>query len=136
MHIWHDNTGRGWATNINVGAIKRVKALTGRNILDLAGGELAGEIMTDPCLLADILFALHKTEADSHGVSDEQFAECLAGDSIAEATDALMQELIDFFPNSQRRSLLADAMKMAKAEEARAIEAARSELQRTATATA
>lgn len=136
MKIWHDTTGRAWATVINVGTVKRVKSLTGKNILDLAGGQLAGEVMADPCLLCDILYAIHQAEATEKGITDEQFAECLSGDSIGEATDALMAELIDFFPNSQRRNLLAEAMKRAKAEEARIIERAKSELERTATVTA
>ena len=135
MKIWHDTTGRTWATNINVGTIKRVKQITGKNLLDLAGGELAKEVMGDPCLLCDIIYALHQPEAEKQGISDIQFGEALAGDSIEEATDALMSELVDFFPNSQRRELLATAIKQAKEQEAKAIEQARSELEKTATQT-
>ena len=136
MKIWHDTTGRAWATNINVGTIRRVKQLTEKNLLDLAGGELATEVMGDPCLLCDILYALHKPEAEKQGITDEQFGESLAGDAIGEATDALMAELIDFFPNSQRRELLATAMRQAKEQEAKAIAQAKGELERTATQTA
>lgn len=135
MKIWHDTTGRSWATNISVGTIKRVKEITGRNLMDLAGGELAAEVMGDPCLLCDILYAIHKPEAEKLGVTDAQFGEALAGDSIEEATDALMAELIDFFPNRQRRELLANAMKQAKEQEAQAIEKAKGELQKAASTT-
>ena len=135
MKIWHDTTGRSWTTNISVGTIKRVKEITGRNLMDLAGGELAAEVMGDPCLLCDILYAIHKPEAARLGVTDAQFGEALAGDSIEEATDALMAELIDFFPNRQRRELLANAMKQAKEQEAQAIEKAKGELQKAATPT-
>lgn len=135
MKIWHDTTGRSWATNINVGTIRRVREITGRNLMDLAGGELAAEVMGDPCLLCDILYAIHKPEAEKLGVTDAQFGEALAGDSIEEATDALMAELIDFFPNRQRRELLANAMKAAKEQEAQAIEKAKGELQKSATPT-
>ena len=135
MKIWHDTTGRTWATTINVGTIKRVKNLTGKNLLDLAGGALATDVMSDPCLLCDILYALHQPEAEKQGIGDVQFAECLAGDAIEEATDALMAELIDFFPNSQRRELLANAMKQAKEQEAKAIAKARDELAKTAITT-
>jgi hypothetical protein len=135
MKIWHDTTGRSWTTNISVGTIKRVKEITGRNLMDLAGGELAAEVMGDPCLLCDILYAIHKPEAEKLGVTDAQFGEALAGDSIEEATDALMAELIDFFPNRQRRELLANAMKQAKEQEAQAIEKAKGELQKAATPT-
>ncbi len=135
MKIWHDTTGRTWATNINVGTIRRVREITGRNLMDLAGGELAAEVMGDPCLLCDILYAIHKPEAEKLGVTDLQFGEALAGDSIEQATDALMAELIDFFPNSQRRELLATAMRQAKEQEAQAIEKARGELAKTASTT-
>ncbi|MBQ6473453.1 MAG: hypothetical protein IJJ33_15815 [Victivallales bacterium] len=91
--------------------------------------------MGDPCLLCDILYAIHQPEAGKLGITDTQFGEALAGDSIEEATDALMNELIDFFPNRQRRELLTQAMKQAKLEEARAIEKAKGELVRTASTT-
>ena len=136
MKVWHDTTGRTWATTITVGTVKRVKAITGKNLLDLAGGELAAEVMGDPCLLCDILYAIHQPEAEKLNITDEQFAECLSGDAREEATDALMAELIVFFPNSQRRELLAQAMKQAKEQEAKAIEQAKSELAKTAIQTA
>jgi len=118
MKIWHDNRGRSWALSVNVGTIRRVRELTGKNLLDIAGGSLAEELSTDPVLLADVLCALHRPELEKMGVSEDDFGESLAGDAIAEATDALMEDLVNFFPDQRRRRLLGMALERAKKEEA------------------
>ena len=55
-----------------------------------------------PCLLCDILFCLVKPEADAKSISDEDFGRALAGDALGAATDALLQEIADFFPKGRR----------------------------------
>ena len=44
-------------------------------------------------------------EADKLGVSDEDFGRAMAGDAILGATDALLDEIVDFFPNPKRAIL-------------------------------
>jgi hypothetical protein len=54
-------------------------------------------------LLVDVLYAVCKEEADSRNVSDEEFGRSMAGDAIEFATAALLDEIIDFFPEAKRK---------------------------------
>lgn len=111
MKSFTDNTGRAWLVNVNVGTIKRVRALCGvdlANIISIESGrkpkiELLERLASDPVLLADVLYAVCKEEADSRNVSDEEFGRSMAGDAIEFATAALLDEIIDFFPEAKRK---------------------------------
>jgi len=107
MHTFRDAEGREWQIAVNVATIKRV-----RDALDLdllAAGDpdptkdaivrLAG----DPILLADTLFVLCREQAETRGVTDEQFGAALAGDPIDRATEALLAEIVDFTPAPRDR---------------------------------
>lgn len=109
MHTVTDTQGRVWTLHVTVDTIKRVRALTGTDLLAVAGGDLLERLSTDPILLADVLFAVVKPEADTRQVSDADFGRALAGDVIAVATSALLEELVDFFP-APKRALLAKAL--------------------------
>ena len=113
MHVFTDNAGRVWTASLNVATLKRVRALAG---VDLASAILVGRdgkveasllerLASDPALLVDALYALCKDEADRLGVSDEDFGRAMAGDAILAATDALLDEIVDFFPNPKRAIL-------------------------------
>jgi len=111
MKSFTDNTGRAWLVNVNVGTIKRVRALCGvdlANIISIESGrkpkiELLERLASDPVLLVDVLYAVCKEEADSRNVSDEEFGRSMAGDAIEFATAALLDEIIDFFPEAKRK---------------------------------
>lgn len=111
MKSFTDNTGRTWILHVTVGAIKRVRALCGvdlANIITVSDGgrpkmELLERLASDPVLLVDVLYACCKEEADAKNVSDEEFGRGMAGDAIEFATAALLDEIIDFFPETKRR---------------------------------
>jgi len=109
MKTFMDNTGRAWSLAINVDAVKRVKALVNVDLLAAVEGKLIEQLVADPILLCDAVFALCKPQADQLGVSDEDFGRAMAGDAIEQATSAMLEELVDFFP-SRRRALLAKAV--------------------------
>ena len=113
MHTFTDNAGRVWTANLNVATLKRVRALAG---VDLASAilverdgrveaSLLERLASDPALLVDALYALCKDEADKLKVTDEDFGRAMAGDAILGATDALLDEIVDFFPNPKRAIL-------------------------------
>ena len=60
---------------------------------------------TDPVMLADIIYAICKPQADEKNITDEQFGGLLNGNAIAEATEAFIEELIDFFPPAKQGAL-------------------------------
>ena len=113
MHTFTDNTGKIWSISVNVAAIKRVRALCGvdlTSIIDIDDegkptASLLDKISSDPVLLVDILYAVCKPEADQNGISDELFGAHILGDVITNATNALLDEVVDFFPVSKRRVL-------------------------------
>ena len=111
MKSFTDNTGRTWIIAINVGTIKRVRAICGvdlANIITIEAGktpkvDLLERLAADPVLLVDVLYAVCKEEADTRKVTDEDFGRSMAGDAIELATVALLDEIIDFFPEAKRR---------------------------------
>ncbi|MBI5725214.1 MAG: hypothetical protein HZA50_14740 [Planctomycetes bacterium] len=109
MKTFSDNAGRTWTVTVNVDAVKRVKTLLGVNLLEAVDGKLLEQLIGDPVLLCDVIYAVCKPQADAQKVSDEDFGRAMAGDSIELATTALLEELCDFFPLG-RRTLLRKAL--------------------------
>lgn len=123
MKTFNDNAGRTWTVSLNVDAIKRVRSLVDVDLMQAVGGKLLERLTTDPVLLCDILYAVCKAECDARNVTDEDFGRALAGDAIDAATTALLEELVDFFPQAKRR-VLGKAMGKLKSLQARALEVA------------
>ena len=106
MKSFTDNLGRTWTLVVNVAAIKRVRALCGVDLNAIVEidkdnnptAELLERLSSDPVLLVDVLYAVCKPECDQKGVSDEDFGAAMAGDTVEQATDALLDEATDFSP--------------------------------------
>lgn len=111
MKKFIDSKGRPWVVEVHVATIKRVKTLAGINLLEVVEGELVERLSSDPILLCDVLYSVCKPQADREGVSDEDFGTGLAGEAISEATKALIEALVDFFPEPRRRLLQKAAAK-------------------------
>lgn len=116
MKTFTDNAGRTFTVAVNVDTIKRVRSLTQANLMDAVEGKLLERLVTDPVLLCDVLYAVCKVEADAKGISDEDFGRAMAGDAIDGATTALLEELVDFFPQGKRRVLRKALAKLRKLE--------------------
>jgi len=123
MKTFTDNAGRTWTVAINVECIKRVKTLLSVNLLDAIEGKLIEQLVSDPVMLCDVIYAICKPEADTKEVSDEEFGRAMAGDAIDNATTALLEELVDFFP-SGKRQVLAKALAKLKTFQTKAVETA------------
>ena len=112
MKSFTDNLGRTWTLVVNVVAIKRVRALCDVDlnaIIEVEDGKpsarLLEKLSSDPVLLVDVLYAVCKPECDQKNISDEYFGAAMAGDAIEHATSALLDEVIDFFPEAKRLAL-------------------------------
>lgn len=99
--IFKDTTGRTWELSLSVAAVKRVRSLTGIDLLPLAkgGDEAAGiaAVLADPIEAANVIYAAAKPQADAAGMTDEAFGELLAGQVLADAVAALLDALEVFF---------------------------------------
>ncbi len=108
MRQFKDNSGRTWTVEINVATLKRVRGLTGVDLMQVIEGTLIEKLIRDPVLLCDVVYAVCKPEADAATprVSDEEFGKAMAGDAIDAATSALLDELISFCPSPRDRANL------------------------------
>ena len=121
MQILKLENGSEWILKINVASAMYVRSRVLRRNgepLDLlriteisnpgtpdAKMDLLSEITGDALLLVEIFYALLKPQLDKKNISEEQFYLSLTGDDIERATDVLMKELIDFFPEAKKRVL-------------------------------
>jgi len=107
MRAFTDSAGRTWTLSLTLDAAKRVRSLLDVDLLDLENGDppLLTRLGTDIILLCDVVFAIVKPQADSAGVSDEQFGASLGGDVILAAQTAFYEELVDFFRKLGRSDL-------------------------------
>lgn len=117
MRTFKDSLGRDWIIEVNYSAKQRVKAACDLDLFDLAVFQKIG---ADPTLLIDVIFGLCKPEIEKRGVTAEQFVDSLVGDAIEQASDALLQEIIDFFPSS-RRTTLRKVLETAQQVQAKAV---------------
>jgi len=109
MKTFTDNAGRDWVIEINVASLKRVKGLTGTDLIALAVSmdtSVAERLASDPILLCDVLYAVCKPQADERGISDEEFGRAMAGDAIESATVALLEDIVGFCPSPRDRAAL------------------------------
>lgn len=109
MKTFIDNLGRTWTLVVNVATIKRVRALCDvdlNTVIEVEEGKPSAKLLerlsTDPVLLVDVLYAVCKPECDQKNITDEDFGSAMAGDAISQATAALLDEIIDFFPEAKR----------------------------------
>ena len=122
MQKFVDRAGRIGIVDIDNTTLRRVKTLTGVHLLEAIDGDLITRLSTDPLLLGDVLYAICKPQADQPQITDEAFGEGLAGNSIDDATGALLEALINYFPESRRR-LLRKAAEKQKLIETRGLSA-------------
>jgi hypothetical protein len=109
MKTFTDNAGRDWVIEINVASLKRIKGLTGADLIGLAVSmdtSVAEKLASDPILLCDVLYAACKPQADERNVSDEDFGRAMAGDAIESATVALLEDIVGFCPSPRDRAAL------------------------------
>jgi hypothetical protein len=116
MRHFTDNEGRQWSFRLDVSVIRRVRTMASCNLLAIfdKADDVLGRLGMDPILLADVLYAICKPEADARNVTDEDFGRALYGQAIADATDALLEALADFFEPRRARLLRAILTKMQK----------------------
>tara|TARA_B100001123_G_scaffold246343_2_gene275293 strand:- start:266 stop:748 length:483 start_codon:yes stop_codon:yes gene_type:complete len=105
VKTFKDNADRTWTVTVNVDAIKRVRSLLDIDLMQAVEGKLIERLIGDPVLLCDIIYCVCKEDADAKGITDEEFGRAMAGDAIELATTAMLEELVDFFPQGKRQLL-------------------------------
>jgi len=115
MHGYVDDTGYKWRVDINIQAVKEVRDALDIDMLD-PGQDMLAKLFDDPLALCDILYVLCQAQAETAGITDEDFGRRLRGDAIDAASTAFIEELADFFPNHRRQILQAMTAKIQQLE--------------------
>lgn len=115
-----DTANRPWRLEISVATVKRVKSMLDLDLLDV---EKTLKQIAHPVTLVDLIWVLIESQAQTANVTDLQFAESMGGDSLEQASHALLEALTLFF-EGPRRAMLQKALEKAKRVEALAAELA------------
>ncbi len=108
-----DNARRSWTIALDVGLVKHVKDRLGVDLIDWGPETGEGQaavptvfrLAADPVLLVDVLWLLCAEQAAEREVDDVAFGRAMAGDAIGDATDALLEATVRFFPSRKRAPL-------------------------------
>lgn len=128
MSVWKDDDGMSWEINLDGPKLKKIRDQFGVNLTALDATpwvQLDGDLI----LRVDVIWSLCADQARDamdqildpswtsddpnakrpmvsvRGISEERFARKLAGRGLANATEALMQAVSDFFPPEMRSQL-------------------------------
>jgi len=96
MRTFRDKKNREWQVDITVGHMLDIKSRLGLNLLDNLD-----DMPSDWESTINVLWIVCEDQAIERGVDDRAFGRLMAAETINEATDALMEELIDFFSRLQ-----------------------------------
>jgi hypothetical protein len=105
MRSFTDTKGREWSVDITVAAVRRVRDATSILLTSMYENRcsLMEKLASDVVLLVDVLWATCKPQAAEAGITAEQFAEAMGGNSLASATEALVRATADFFSSQEQR---------------------------------
>ena len=109
-HKFKDADGDEWIVLVTVPDLKRVRKEVEIDLLEL-GGKVFKRLIDDPALLVDVVSVLLTPDIEKRSLDAEGFARKLRGDALEEATRAVMESLIDFFPKGRRAAMRAALVK-------------------------
>lgn len=106
MREFIDEQGRTWGVRVDVDAIRKTRQLVGIDLTKVMDSkENLQALVDDVVALVDVLHVLCEKQCGHRGVTAEDFAKALYGDAISRATTALMESIIDFFPQGRGKIL-------------------------------
>lgn len=117
MKQFTDNKERSWTLSLNIATAKKVKEVAGFDLLSEDVGEMVGRLAVDPVTLCDVIYVMVADQAERNSITDIDFGESMAGDAIGSATEALLEEIVNFFPPRKRGILTMALGKMKQAED-------------------
>lgn len=115
MRTFKDSEGREHVVRVDVAAVMRVRASTKVDLLTILdpakedGKSVLERLGADPVFLCEVLHAVIEPKMEP-----SEFFARFSGNSIADAADALLGEMVDFFPNGQQRQALRRVLATAK----------------------
>ena len=126
MPSFVDMKGRKWTLVLSIGLADRIKSAVGVDFLSKNISAALNCLANDPMKLVGVLWEMCAEEAEKRGVQPEELAASLGGDAVSDASDALMESIVDFTRRSMRPAMQKALDAARKAEEQmgqRAVEA-------------
>lgn len=109
MRTFKDRKEGEWTIDLNITSMEHVQQQLDVNMM--LDDRLLLHLGDNPILLRDVLFVLCKEQADERKIDVEAFGKLFAGNSVMDATNALMGELVDFCPSPVRREAWREAQR-------------------------
>lgn len=110
MKTFQASDGTVYEIAVNVATVKRVKDLTGFNLLGLVGDQKSiSDLFDDNLRFCEVLCAVIRPQLNAAGRVDDDFYATIDGTVIEAAVEALLVEIVNFF-QEPRRSILQKAM--------------------------
>lgn len=128
MKTFTDTEGRLWNVRGSLGAFERVKTSTGVDMLDLPTTQNCLKEINNVFTLGRVLYAMCQEQADGRGLTPEQFADAFNADTLHDASNALLDEVV-FFCRKDMRPALQMALDKARQADARIVETMQSRVQ-------
>jgi hypothetical protein len=98
MANFKDRLDRGWTLELTVLELKKLKSEFQLDLAEFASREntVFERLASDPVLLVDVLSCLLEEQIRQVGLSEKQFAQGIAGVGIVNATNALIEAVVNF----------------------------------------
>lgn len=113
MPKFTDTKSRSYTVDVTIGTAKRFKSALDVDLMEVFEDKsqlLARLQKPDLELVVDMLWLCCEKQASALNVSQDEFAESLAGDPLNTAIEALLEAIQAFFPDRRNRELLGKAM--------------------------
>lgn len=125
MKSFRDANGVTWEIVGKLSLFERVKTETGVDLLDLATADQKSlHQLGDPYTLGHVLYQFCATQAESRGLTPEQFADSFNADALNEASTAILEEVI-FFCRDHLKPVMTRAVQKAKELDLHVVETVR-----------
>jgi hypothetical protein len=120
MQTFTDARNRTWQLSIDCDTVEQIQEKLGINVLDLMDREsgLLSELSNFPPLVCKILTVAIAEQLAAAKVSDADFRKAMNGDTLSDAAEALLAEIVNFSPKSRRPLLQAVLAKSREVQEA------------------
>ena len=112
MQTFTDKNGECWSVELNVGTARKVLADTGVDLINVLDFDekkqeknVLEKLADDPQLLVDVLFSLCSVQVKERNLDDFAFATLFSGETVLQATECLMEEIINFSPPVRQKVL-------------------------------
>lgn len=112
-NAFKDKSSRTWIVEIDGVIADEVQAAYGINLLDLSQDAL-DRLEMDPLRLVNVLWLVCREQAEAAGVDERSFKKSLRSEVIGDATRALINGTIGFFPPGKQSLVRSLQMQNAK----------------------